>query len=367
MAKLLLGGVVGPQGPQGTPGVNGSQGPQGIPGPNEIAATTEVAGLTSGQLLYNNGGKVGSVDIVDDLLSIDPYKPLSANQGKILKGLIDDNDSAIGQNTHDISQLSNPNLLINGDFQIWQRGTSFGSGVYSADRWIAFSATGGIQVTRDTDNSLKITASKAEFAGITQAVEGKCRDLLGKKVTISAKVKSTIPILLSVEANGTAVDSAVFPASAGYAIISKTVTLPATINENTLRALVVGNQQIGTINVAWVKHELGDIATPFSPRTIAEELVMCQRYYQKRVLSGVATTTSIVQFDESFSPQLRTTPTVAFTNLYLASNGNGNISFTSGSLTVIDTRAGSLIINGGTTVVGRAYSISDVIFDAEIY
>ena len=96
MAKLLLGSVVGPQGPQGTPGVNGSQGPQGIPGPNEITATTDVVGLTSGQLLYNNGGKVGSVEIVDNLLSIDPDKPLSANQGKVLKGLIDDNGSAIG-------------------------------------------------------------------------------------------------------------------------------------------------------------------------------------------------------------------------------------------------------------------------------
>lgn len=101
MAKLLLGSVVGPQGPQGTPGVNGSQGPQGIPGPNEVTAITDVVGLTSGQLLYNNGGKVGSVNIVDDLLSIDPYKPLSAKQGKVLKGLIDDNDSAIGQIMND--------------------------------------------------------------------------------------------------------------------------------------------------------------------------------------------------------------------------------------------------------------------------
>jgi hypothetical protein len=120
MAKLLLGSVVGPQGPQGTPGVNGSQGPQGIPGPNEIAATTEVVGLTTGQLLYNNGGKVGSVEIVDNLLSIVPYKPLSANQGKVLKGLIDGNTSAIGQ----ISDLVNDRkfyksfIEINGSFTI---------------------------------------------------------------------------------------------------------------------------------------------------------------------------------------------------------------------------------------------------------
>ena len=81
MAKLLLGSVVGPQGPQGTPGVNGSQGPQGIPGPNEIAATTDVVGLTSGQLLYNNGGKVGSVEIVDNLETEASDKPLSSKMG----------------------------------------------------------------------------------------------------------------------------------------------------------------------------------------------------------------------------------------------------------------------------------------------
>lgn len=84
MAKLLLGSVVGPQGPQGTPGVNGSQGPQGIPGPNEIAATTDVVGLTPGQLLYNNGGKVGSVEIVDDLETQASNKPLSAKMGALL-------------------------------------------------------------------------------------------------------------------------------------------------------------------------------------------------------------------------------------------------------------------------------------------
>lgn len=103
MAKLLLGSVVGPQGPQGTPGVNGSQGPQGIPGPNEVTATTDVVGLTSGQLLYNNGGKVGSVEIVDNLLSVNPNEPLSANQGKVLKSLIDGNSLAIGQVASDLN------------------------------------------------------------------------------------------------------------------------------------------------------------------------------------------------------------------------------------------------------------------------
>ena len=107
-----LKGDTGPQGPQGTPGVNGSQGPQGIPGPSEIAATTDVVGLTTGQLLYNNGGKVGSVEIVDNLLSVNPNKPLSANQGKVLKGLIDGNSSAIGQK---LDKTPFNELFINAD------------------------------------------------------------------------------------------------------------------------------------------------------------------------------------------------------------------------------------------------------------
>lgn len=113
-------GDTGPQGPQGTPGVNGSQGPQGIPGPSEITATTDVVGLTSGQLLYNKSGKLGSVDIVDNLLSIDPYKPLSANQGKILKGLIDEN-VAKTQKIIDDEYLFSVEPINMGDFSSVER------------------------------------------------------------------------------------------------------------------------------------------------------------------------------------------------------------------------------------------------------
>lgn len=124
-----LKGDTGPQGPQGTPGVNGSQGPQGIPGPSEIAATTNVVGLTTGQLLYNNGGKVGSVEIVDNLLSVNPNKPLSANQGKVLKGLIDGNSSAIGQLT--VQKDESKTTTFNPDGSITETTTKSGITVRS--------------------------------------------------------------------------------------------------------------------------------------------------------------------------------------------------------------------------------------------
>ena len=87
MAEYNLGKVVGPQGPKGDQGERGAQGPtgptgpagpkgdtgatgpqgpagatgaQGAPGPNQVSSATTVSGFESGQLLYNNAGKVGA-------------------------------------------------------------------------------------------------------------------------------------------------------------------------------------------------------------------------------------------------------------------------------------------------------------------
>lgn len=80
-----------------------------------------VAGTTAAALY--------ETDVVDNLISTATNKPLSANQGRVLKGNIDDNFS--GQ--------SNENLLINPFFTINQRGVTSGtfasSGAYHMDRW----------------------------------------------------------------------------------------------------------------------------------------------------------------------------------------------------------------------------------------
>ena len=87
MAEINLGRVVGPQGLKGDQGERGAQGPtdptgpagpkgdtgatgpqgpagatgaQGAPGPNQVSSATTVSGFESGQLLYNNAGKVGA-------------------------------------------------------------------------------------------------------------------------------------------------------------------------------------------------------------------------------------------------------------------------------------------------------------------
>lgn len=77
-----LKGDTGPQGTQGTPGVNGSQGPQGIPGPSEVTTNTDIVGIASGQVLYNDNGKVGGkiLDYMygDPVATFENFDPINA-------------------------------------------------------------------------------------------------------------------------------------------------------------------------------------------------------------------------------------------------------------------------------------------------
>lgn len=372
MAKLLLGSVVGPQGPQGTPGVNGSQGPQGIPGPNEIAATTNVTGLTSGQLLYNNGGKVGSVEIVDNLLSVNPDKPLSANQGKVLKGLIDGNSSAIGQKA-DKTQVSNPNLLINGDFQVWQRGTSFNlaypnSYRYVADRWRVESDGGGSAIISKISNGLRVQVSSGAGFAIRQPFE---------------KAYEGLTMTLSMKANGQIVKIT--------GIVSTSVVTSPKITGNLANCyfiitggiLHVGiNIYSGTVDIEWLKLELGDIATPFSPKSPAEELAMCQRYYEaiannKTFAIGCVVNSTTAFFLLNYNVVKRSIPNVSFKHQNGFRITNGTLSEITSNIIRLDgneyattlqaTISGGLNPNNAVALQRSDLNSAEIYLDAEIY
>lgn len=150
---------------------------------------------------------------------------------------------------------SNPNLLINGGFAVWQRGESFtiprtgyGAGQYTADRWRVWAnadSTGGnITVTR-ADDGMHIEADGAGFA-THRFEEAEVKKLSGKTVTLSQSVDGVV---------SSAVRS--FPTTG---ILN--VALPVS----------------GTIN--WIKLELGEEATPYVPKGYGEELLACMRYYQ---------------------------------------------------------------------------------------
>lgn len=187
---------------------------------------------------------------------------------------------------------SNPNLLINGDFQVWQRGTHFENvavGKYQADRWQVVSTNGkylaivdkvvdGLKITQDTSGGascvLRYYLEDSDFQRIK-----------GKVCTISKSIDG---------------------------VITSSRIIPTT---NKIEAPAGAN-----VTVNWVKLELGSVATPFIPRPYAEELALCQRYYESfsglsmrnknfgSVSQGSVDTGCFIKF----AVTKRTKPTVAY-------------------------------------------------------
>jgi hypothetical protein len=227
---------------------------------------------------------------------------------------------------------SNDNLLINGNFDIWQRGISQNvSGFGSADRWNRWHSNpvlpvGSHIVSRGTfpigqadvpnnpayfmRHELVAGIAVNQYAGFGQPIEN-IRLFSGKTVTLSfwAKADSEKNIAISCAQHfGIGgyetihyIGLTIIPLTTGWKYYTVTTEMPSTEGKEiaagnftnltiTLRGNEEGGihafpelrQQTGTFDFAQVKLEIGDRATPFVPRTITEELALCRRYYQER-------------------------------------------------------------------------------------
>lgn len=131
------------------------------------------------------------------------------------KTLLDDNNASEARTTLGIPSVFNKNLIINGDFEIAQRGTSFPSisnGEYTLDRWAYFlSGTSVHDISQDSDvptivqagrvipKSLLIGCTTAQasigagdFAVLEHRIEGyNYLNIAAKVFTISFWVKAT--------------------------------------------------------------------------------------------------------------------------------------------------------------------------------
>lgn len=186
---------------------------------------------------------------------------------------------------------SNPNILINPDFAINQRGqTEYTTGGYTADQWKTQSSF----AVAISDNGISVSPKQTLTANMfglrqiipcTETLRGKTlvlsSDIMqahdyaymqcmavnaaGQNLAVSSKIK------LSEGVNSVCID---IPAE------TKTISVQFTIN--------AGAGTSDTLKVHWAKLELGANATTFCPPDPASELAKCQRYYQIRSTGDIA-------------------------------------------------------------------------------
>ena len=158
------------------------------------------------------------------------------------------------------TKFSNPNLLINPDFKINQRGkTSYevDGFDYTVDRW----RTSSSNVAVSESGGLTIHSTGSEGSWFTQKLEKELEEI----ATLSIKVSSINgKIYLSSPSNN------LFITSPGvYSItLSNISEFNMFLNQNT------------SVTIEWAKLEKGSIATPFVAPNPAEELVKCRRFYE---------------------------------------------------------------------------------------
>ena len=221
--------------------------------------------------------------------------------------------------------LSNPNLLINPDFAVNQRGQSTYTGIsaytYTVDRWCIwkYNCDNYGTVTVNDDGSLAVDGTLgADDAILTQTMEYGAA-LVGKTVTLSLEV-SEITGTISIQQHKN-VQSTLNISAPGV----HKITFDWDTSSN---RIVINNTNCTHYTVKWVKLELGGAATPFMPPDPATELAKCQRYYQRLhgvnaifasgFIGGATTAYTIIPI-----ATMRTKPTLTFSgNAYIWAAGH---------------------------------------------
>lgn len=182
---------------------------------------------------------------------------------------------------------SNPNLLINPDFRINQRGQAEYTSGYTVDRWYSPGKCSAAPISGGVKLTSTVTASSTTHA-FWQNFEF---PLPPGKYTLSLKAADVTGVwaarIRTVTAAGDYVDSYYTPRlQAG--INSVTVDLS---DSEYISAVSIGfnkgNEAGNSLKLAWAKLEGGSLATPFVPPDYAAELAKCQRFYQVRTTNDI--------------------------------------------------------------------------------
>jgi hypothetical protein len=255
------------------------------------------------------------------------------------------------------------NKIINGNFDIWQRGTSLSTGGFLADRFeLGVSGSTIVQSQQsftigqtDVPNNpiyyhRTVVTAGAGTGDLVQFIQ-KLEDVrvsAGKTHTVSFYIRAAAPAYFAFEiyqyfgdggSTGVSSNNEKIAVGTSWQKVTKTVTIPSisgkTVGASSYcglflfydagstynsRASNLGHQS-GTFDIAQVQIEEGAVATNFEQRPIALELSLCQRYYETGGASysqnwfGKATNGVGYYFSQSFNVKKRSAPTPSIVSL----------------------------------------------------
>ena len=271
------------------------------------------------------------------------------------------------------------NQIINGGFDVWQRGTSSSLiNGYSADRWLIHChlLTSGLNTIKETSNGKTYLKTTANFDGYlypTQIIEDGAKKCIGKKMTLSFDASCT-----------NAAEDTFHPIEvifySTYPTVYHSHTFYTTSNSMERYSVEIdctddiyaaGNSHLEfrchisgcVMKLGNVQLEEGTIPTDFEQRPASIELALCQRYFVNypnarfaNNYAGFSGANSLTCVNYHHNVEMRVDPVVTI--------GTIHNTFTLSNKDNYNGKFGGMIY--GTSASTTAPGVTNVSFDAEL-
>ena len=240
-------------------------------------------------------------------------------------------------NTLGVSNIGASNRLINGDFMVWQRGTSYSGantvGYLTADRWFHSTNHGGILTSQKTtttlpayglyngsqvSNALKINvANNTSPFYLATAIE----EHLQQTVTVSVWLMATTPTALAlslIQRSSTGTDNVLSASS--FSVTTSWTQFSATFNTTSqanglLTIIKLSGSTWSNVQVAKFQLQYGTQLLEFEERNIQLETMLCRRYYETGYdyFNGYGNAYSYINAFHAYTTEKRVVPTITQT------------------------------------------------------
>ena len=344
-----IGSLKGPQGEQGVPGPQGDTGPQGAQGetgPQGPKGDTGGVASVNGILPDSNG----NVEVQAGVASVfGRTGAVTAQEGDYDAGQIDETSSRVFVSPQEKAKWNIPGDIINGTLSVWQR--------YNADDSTTYTNPDELYVA-DRFRSNGTGTVKPNARGYGADITGTVTMQYWMEKSDFALLPDPVVVYYSVDGE-----------------MQSTSTAKTSVPTDSDGNACVFSQAITNQTLDWVSLYPGRPVRPY-----AEELALCQRYYQTYVLSlpPIKENTNAALYAlprVNYSVAMRIVPTAAYkdqtgaSGLSYYSTHSNRPNFTPSSFTSISNPVANIVFSlpSGITLALGDFVFTNLALDAEIY